>query len=182
SPTPRSPSDWCARRADRSTRTRWWYWVRRNPCRAGRRRPGQTLTEAMDKAATEAERASAALALARHLVWMEREFPGGTRVLTDAIDASSDPAARAELRAELAICLAVAGDAEATLRITDGVLTEPAASPRATLSALVQSTLARTILGRYDGLPADLDRADALASELRAELPLAVAQLATTLV
>jgi DNA-binding CsgD family transcriptional regulator len=49
-----------------------------------------------------------------------------------------------------------------------------------TLSALVQSTLARTILGRYDGLSADLDRAEALASDLRAELPLALDQLGVT--
>jgi DNA-binding NarL/FixJ family response regulator len=91
-----------------------------------------------------------------------------------------DLAARAELRSELAICLAVAGDAAATIRITDEVLAEPAASPRATLSALVQSTLARTILGRYDGLSADLDRAGTLEPELRGELPLAVDQLGVT--
>lgn len=139
-----------------------------------------TLTEALKRAAHDAERVSAALALARHLVWMEREFDAGTKVLMEAIKAGTDGAARAELRAELAICLAVAGDAPATIRITDEVLAEPAASPRAMLSALVQSTLARTILGRYDELTADLDRADALASELRAELPLVLDQLAVT--
>jgi DNA-binding NarL/FixJ family response regulator len=118
--------------------------------------------------------------MARHLVWMEREFDAGLEVLSAAIDAIADREARAELRAELAICLAVAGDAEAAIRLTDEVLAESAASPRVTLSALVQSTLARTILGRFDGLTADLDRADALASDLRTELPLAADQLGVT--
>jgi DNA-binding CsgD family transcriptional regulator len=140
----------------------------------------RALDEASVLVASDPERSAAALAMARHLVWMEREFEAGVGVLSAAIDAVADRAARAELRAELAICLAVAGDAEATIRLTDEVLAEPAASPRAVLSALVQSTLARTILGRYNGLAADLDRADALASELRTELPLAVDQLGVT--
>jgi DNA-binding CsgD family transcriptional regulator len=138
------------------------------------------LDEALALAASDPERAAAALALARHLVWMEQEFGAGTSVLAEAIEAVVDLAARAELRAELAICLTVAGDARATIRITDEVLAEPAASPRATLSVLVQSTLARTVLGLYDGLSTDLDRGEALAAELRAELPLALDQLGVT--
>ena len=138
------------------------------------------LEQARVLASSDPERAAAALALARHFVWMEHEFEAGTTVLSGTIAAVTEPAARAELRAELAICLGVAGDAAATIRITDSVLAESDASSRATLSALVQSTLARSILGRFDGLLEDLDRADALVPSLRAELPLAPDQLGVT--
>lgn len=138
------------------------------------------LDRASALASSDEEGAAVALALARHLLWMEHEFAAATNALGEAIAGLTEPAARAELQAELAICAAVSGNAHETVRIAGEVLDEPAAEPRVTLSALVQSTLARTMLGQFGDLESDLDRADALAEDLREHLPLASGQLAIT--
>ncbi|MEZ4503480.1 MAG: LuxR C-terminal-related transcriptional regulator [Dehalococcoidia bacterium] len=140
----------------------------------------EVLTRAVRLATDERERALSTLALARHLLWIEHDFGAGLGALRAGIARAVDPASRAELRAELALMTALGGDVPETLRLAEEVLGEPRAVARVTASALLSSTLARTMLGRFEGLDVELERGEVLAEELRRELPLARDQFGVT--
>lgn len=139
-----------------------------------------TLRRAFELSDAENDRVDSALARSRHLLWMLRDLPAADEALRTAVDAVRSPGGRAELRAEQAITLAVAGDLHGAIRLAQEVLDAPEASSRAVLTALIQSTLARCMLGRYDDLDDDLRRGRHLAADLADEEPLAAAQLEVT--
>lgn len=138
------------------------------------------LHRAFERSHVEGDRVDSALALSRHLLWMLRDLPSADESLRTAIDAVRSDGGRAELRAEQAIIMAVAGDLPGTIRLAQEVLDAPEASSRAVLTALIQSTLARCMLGHHDGLDDDLQRGRHLAADLADEEPLAVTQLEVT--
>lgn len=132
---------------------------------------------ALAKVGTDAERAHATIALARHEAWIEQDPQRGTSLLEAALPTLTDLGARAELGVELAALAAIDGNVVDTAKVAGEALADAGAEPRLVVSALVWSTLARCMLGWPEGLEDDLDRGEALALELRETLPLALDQL-----
>jgi DNA-binding CsgD family transcriptional regulator len=138
----------------------------------------RAFEQALAAATDDADLVRAAVACSRHHAWTGRDFQRGATVLKEALSTVGDAAKRSELRAELAFFSAASGDAADTLRIAKEVLHDPEATPPAVLSALIHSTRARTMLGAFDAIEAELDRGEELAVELRTDLPLALDQIA----
>lgn len=140
----------------------------------------ETLRMAFSLSTSESDLVDAALARARHLLWMRRDPIDAAKALDDADSRTASPGARAELQAERAIIHAVLGDLEAAVAMAGQVIEAGDASDRAVLAALIQSTLARCMLGRFDGLESDLRKARHLAGRLNQLEPLAGSQLEIT--
>lgn len=137
----------------------------------------RVLEQALAAAANDTDLVRAALASSRHHAWTGREFGRGVSILKDALSTVTDAAKRSELRAELAFFSAASGDPEEALRTAEAVVSDPDGTPPAVLSALIHATRARSMLGAYEGIEEELDRGEELATQLRAELPLALDQI-----
>lgn len=127
-------------------------------------RARELMSEALGKADNDGDRAEAAIAYARHLGWREDDFETAIEVLHCTFDSVASDDAGSRLRLEEAALIARRGDLEGALRVADGVVTQYGADPEVALHALVWSTLARVMLGRFDTLSEDLDETDRLAS------------------
>jgi DNA-binding CsgD family transcriptional regulator len=136
---------------------------------------GQLLARAVELAGDD-ELADAALAYARHLLWIERRFGDSMTVLEEALERV--PARdRPRLRVEQATQLAPQGALERALGLVDGVVQDPSSDEPTLLGALTWSTLIRVMLGRFDDLEPDLARAEQLAEKHGDDIPLAQDQV-----
>jgi len=126
-------------------------------------RARELMSEALRKADNDDDRAESAIAYARHLGWREDDFETAIDVLNRTFDSVASDDVGSRLRLEESALIARRGDLEGALRVADGVVTQYGTDPEVALRALVWSTLARVMLGRFDRLSEDLDEADRLA-------------------
>lgn len=137
----------------------------------------ETFRVALETARDDHERVEAGLALARHLVWVERKIEEGSELLSAMLEDVSAGGRRAQLRVELASYSAVKGDMALAREIADDAASDPSSDQPTQLEGLIWSTLASSMLGRFKGIEPKLGRGERLAGELHATVPLALDQL-----